>query len=284
MEKINLKTIIGWAGLIIAACISGTFVFTSHFLSNKSDALSVQLQDYKEKYEESITHIKKLEENSSYTSYYPGAGLLESDSTKYHNIAAEVNELEKKRNNLINQVSSQISQSLDPKSEIITLSNMLNDKNPDNQKRAIRGLFEIGNERALIVLWKYFFANPDMATSGYSPSISEWIWMMEEINIKDGINFCMELMKLKNEFYSRVGFEHLQDWINEGENFSDYTTELKSLAINSLDPLVRTRAKLLLQTKQKVEKEGKHLENRSLFRVLLDVESKVDSILIKKKR
>lgn len=281
-EKISYKTFFRWAGLIAVACISGTYIFANQILSNKSDILSIQLAEYKQKFEQATSRIEVLEKNSFSASYSPAIGLVNSDSIRFKEIAEEANNLERRRNELLNQVSSHIIQSLDPKSEVISLANLLSDSNPENQKKAIRGLFEIDDERSMLVLWRYFFENEEKATSGLSPSIYEWIRMMDDFGENDGIKFCIELIKSQDEHQSRVAFEQLKEWIYEGRNISEISGELNFLAMNSEDPLVRTRAKLLLNTSEKVEKQDEYKDTRSLFRVLYDIEGKVDTLLHKK--
>lgn len=171
---------------------------------------------------------------------------------------------------------------MDPKSEIIHLSDLLSDSSSENQEKAVRGLFEIGDEKGMLVLWNYFFENPERATSPFVASVIEWIWKMKAFGEEDGIRFCIELIKLRHGFYSQVAFEQLQQWIYEGTDISKFSDGLKVLAINSKDPLVRARAKLLLDTKQKVEKEGYQRDARSIPGILLDIEAKVDSLIHKK--
>lgn len=143
-----------------------------------------------------------------------------------------------------------------------------------DRQKGLLGFHEIRYEGSSLLLSEYFFSYQEEATSGYNPSIREWILLFDDFGIDEGSLFCINLIKEGNGFNSMVGYEYLKEKVESGRDIAKYSNELKKIALTSRDPLKRTWAKILLKSQDHVKNHPKRLkENRSLFRVLLDVES-----------
>jgi len=99
-ERISLRTL-RWMGALAVTCISGTYVLTNQIHSNKSDVLSIQVANYKQKLEDSDSKLKEIERKRYSSPYSPAIGLVSGDSSKFKDIAEQVNQLEQRRNELL---------------------------------------------------------------------------------------------------------------------------------------------------------------------------------------
>jgi len=182
-------------------------------------------------------------------------------------------EAEKRKNEIIKKIVLVQADIFDPSSEISSLANLLKSSNKDERRNAIVGFFEIKNPNTALYLSDYFFSHQGETTSGYMPSIMEWIKLFDNFGLDEGLLFCINLIKEGDYFNSRTGYRELNYKVLSGIDISKFESELKSIALMSKDPLKRTWAKTIQNNSDEIKKNASIVKDRrSLFNILLDIE------------
>ena len=188
----------------------------------------------------------------------------------------ELLEAEKRKNEIISQLLLNQSEVFKPSNEIKSLMNLLESKNREDHLKSITGFFEIQEPTTALYLSNYFFSNQEEATSGYMPSISEWIRLFDSFGNDEGTLFCINLMKDGEYFNAKIGYENLNSKVSMGDNIQKYENEFKSIALMSKDALKRTWAKKILNNYENIKKNPTNTkDNRTMIQILLDIEKHV---------
>ncbi len=265
--KISLRTFIIWSAVIISAVAGGTYTFTTAILDDRVNALqeSVKIK------EEKINQLQQ-QRRSDVDIFIPES-IKEIADPK---LIEDIKEAERNQKEITRRIIAIEPKTFDPSSEINELAKLLKSEDKDKRKNAILGFHEIRSKNASLFLSEYFFSHQDEATVGGMPSITQWIWLFEDFGIDEGTLFCINLIKEGDDFNSRTGYEELKERVESGRDISLYVDELKKMAIGSPEPLKRTWAKIILKIFDEVKENPKATkDNRSLFRVLLDIEKYV---------
>ena len=262
------------------ACTAATFAFVTFFISDKNDALEIQLREKDQKIRElnKLTFIAEPKEmgtpSASPLTAYPASLLKSSDAKK---LSEEIKFLEKQKEFLLKNLEEMSILSIDPRSEVGELSKQLSTVDDGKGKaKIINTLFALGDPITFQVLWSYFFKNPESVTTGHMPGIIQWIWLFDSMNPDYGTDFCIELVKGGSEFNGETAFQELDKRIREGRKLkAKQLLDIKQIALTSGDATVRMKMKMLLSSIERFKTE-KPRDSRSMFQVVLDIERKLN--------
>lgn len=276
--RFSLKTIVIVLFTILTISIGATYALISSMISDKNEALNISLRDKEKKIDEQRKEIHSLKQNKNHpleattTILVDTTGNIEIDKLK-----RKITVLESERNNLLNELVSKSYDELNPKSELSILINGLNSDSIKTRRNAVQGLFILKDPMSINALVNYFFSNQEEAT--YNKILLEWIWLITDLNEQAGLDFMLELLKNDDERTSKNGFERLMENVKKKEKMQVLIKKLQPIALNHQNTLVRTRAKILIKEYTYIIEGKKEIpDNRGMFRVLLDIEKKIDKM------
>lgn len=145
------------------------------------------------------------------------------------------------------------------------------------RKKALEGLFILKDPKSINALLAYYFNNPEEANDfKYYP---DWIEMISELNKEAGQDFAIEMLKSENDYMSFWGYSFFLEDIKSKDEMKQLISKLNPITINNSNVLTRTRAKYIIADyTNRLKNKDEIYDNRSMFRVILDIEKKIDSL------
>ena len=276
----NLKTIIIALFSIITVVGGSVYTIVKLSMDDKNSALEISVSErntkiieLEEKLDE-LNRINKVAYPIESTTEYIAEGNNNSEIEK---LKERVNQLENERNKILNELILKTYNDLDPKSELSVLIKELSSDSKEKRKKALEGLFILKDPKSINALLAYYFNNPEEANEfKYYP---DWIEMISELNKEAGQDFAIEMLKSENDYMSYWGYKFFLEDINSKDEMKQLVLKLNSVAINNPNTLTRTRAKYIIADyTNRLKSEDDINDNRSMFRVILDIEKKIDNI------
>lgn len=278
--KFNLKTIV--IVIFTTITIVGGSVFTIVKLSmdDKNSALEFSVSEKTKVIEEQKGQITQLKKSKKLTYPIPSTPnyiAQNNEDDEIVKLKEKVNQLENERNEILNELINKSYNNLDPKSELSILINELSSDSLELRKKALEGLFILKDPKSINALLAYYFNNINEATK--FKYYLDWIDLITELNKDAGQDFVIEMLKSDDDYMSRWAYKYFLEDIQTKDEMKEIIIKLNPIALNNPNTLIRTRAKTIISNFNKIiETNEKIPDNRSLFRVLLDIEKKIDNL------
>lgn len=276
----SLKTI----AIVIFTTITivGGSVFTIVKLSmdDKNSALEYSVSEKANIIEEQKYEITQLKKSNNLTYPIPSTPnyiTQGNEDDEIIKLKEKVNQLENERNVILNELIKKSYDNLDPKSELSILINELSSDSLELRKKALEGLFILKDPKSINALLAYYFDNIDEALRfKYYPY---WIELITELNKEAGQDLAIEMLKSDDDYMSLFAYRYFLEDIQTKDEMDEVIIKLNPIALNNPNTLTRTRAKTIISNFNRIiETNEKIPDNRSLFRVLLDIEKKIDNL------
>ena len=258
-SHLSMKQIIPWVGAIVVAIALATYTITKLSIQSHILALEEKLDGARDSAKEAENEISRLKTKKIHnTASQESQNYIQNTSKeipKFENIVERIDALEKERNILLQELASKSQDSLDPKSELMTLISGLSSDNFDIRAKSVRGLFELKDKKAFNSLVAYFHKYPDEATD--IEPINGWYDELISINEEAAAEFIVKQLESEMRRHSYWAYDALQTKIREIGALQNITKDLEYIAFRSSSTLARTRAKLLLKSYgEKLDKDA----------------------------
>ncbi len=278
--KFSLKTIV--IVLFFTITVVGGAVYTIVRLSmdDKNSALEFSISEKTKKLKEQKDEILRLKESGNLT--YPIQSTTDyiaegTENKEIIELKEKVIQLENERNIILNELVLKTYENLDPNSELSTLIKELSSDSYEIRSKAIEGLFIIKDPKSINALLAYFFKDSKEATN--IKYYNDWINLITTLDKNAGNDFVIEMLKSDDKYMSHWGYDYFLDDMENKEEMKELIIKLQPIAINHANTLTRTRAKKIISEYTKVIENNEALpDNRSMFRVILDIEKKIDDL------
>ena len=277
----TLSQVIAGAFALIVVVAGGTFTLTTYSSSQQTELLKLKNKELiKElRVEKNKTNDVNLKANFNKTNIIPEVVLNQESGPELKKLALRISDLEKERANLLSRFADQSIDKFNPKGEVSKLIIQLNSSKQEMRLSAVKGLFNLKDKQTFSSLVAYFHKYPEEATR--SESIVDWIWFLFDLDEIAGTEFAIQLLESDISNYSEIAYQKLEREIKSKKAAESAVPLLRSIALQSSSSLSRTRAKILLRTIERRIKEkyfSKDHDERSLFRVLLDIEKLIKNM------
>jgi hypothetical protein len=283
--NLPLHKIIPWFAAAVVAIAGGTFAITRYSAEQHISAVEEQNSSQKEQIKVLKEQVQNLQSSpqQKIENSVPSPTLTASaNQQETRNLVQKIQELESEKTSLVSKLSIQSQDALDPKSEVASLARQIKDSLKTNRIKALEGLFAIKDSSTLPILLSYYRKDPREATSSMETPIWKWFNVIWSIDDNEALKFMVEVLCSSDQFQSESAYDDLYN-LPDVKYIKFVTPRLKEVALSNSDIMVRTRSKILLQHYQKQkQKDYRSEERRSIFQVLLDIESDVKKIRDKK--
>lgn len=278
--KFSLKAIIITLFTLITVVGGATSSIVKLSMDDKNSALEYSVSEKRKIIAEKNIELKKIKHDINLV--YPIQSTLGymTDGTEDNEILElrkKVNVLENERNSILNELVLKTYKNLDPKSELSILIKELSSDSLEIRAKAVEGLFIIREPKSINALLSYFFKDVNEAT--HFKYYNEWTELITSLDKLAGYDFVIEMLKSDDKYMSFWGYRYFLKDVDGKDEMKIIIKKLQPIAINNINSLVRTRSKKIISNYNEVigNKESLH-DNRSLFRLLLDIEEKVDKL------
>lgn len=194
-------------------------------------------------------------------------------------LAQRINDLEKERRVLLQDLVRQSKGALEPSTELAALVGQLSSPDLALRRQAVLGLFDLRDKQSVPSLLAYQREQPQEATDAPNPSIGEWLSLLWELDPAAAAEFSVLQLESEDKYAARWAYDYLRDSTLSREAMQRLQLPVKALALRSQSTLARTRAKLLLESyAARLEGRQRGVDNRSLFDVVLDIEKDINAL------
>jgi len=278
--KFNLKTIAIVIFTTVTIVAGSVFTVVKLSMDDKNSALEFSVSEKMKVIEEQKGQITQLKISKKLIYAIPSTPKYIAQNNEDDEIVKlkeKVNQLENERNAILNELINKSYTNLDPKSELSILINELSSDSLGLRKKALEGLFILKDPKSINALLAYYFNNIKEAIQ--FKYYTDWIDLITDLNKDAGQDFVIEMLKNDDDFMSRWAYKYFLEDIQTKEEMKEINIKLNPIALNSPNTLTRTRAKTIISGFNRIlETNEKIPDNRSLFRVLLDIEKKIDNL------
>ena len=276
METITIQQVVTWGIPTIVAIAGATFALTKYSNKGAIRALEDRLKlkdDKLQDFETQERSQRNAEEDIAHAHavYLPVQGVAtqinDSETTA---LAKRIEDLEHQRDLLLSELSTKVTASLDPRSELSNLLSQLQASDKAIRSKAIEGLIALKDPLSFPALVNFFVGHPDEATSGGNPYVSKWFSVFIATGGAKGAEFVVSQIESTNPRWSESAFSTLQYDLDSPELIDGAMPSLESAALRHSSATTRTKAKLLIQyldTKKK-EYEKREAEIRNLKQLI----------------
>ena len=241
MDKIQipLSKIIPWVGAIVITVVGATYTITRVATSDQVESLKTQLKAAEKANSNSITEGINIIP-------VPTIDAVENPES-LNVLVTRITNLEKERQMLLGQLIDESQKALDPSSELAGLIAQLESDSRDKRKEAIEGLFVLADPRALPSMLIYLNKRREEATE--FKYLFEWYDLFWSIDPNTGLAFAISEFESKDPSRTERAYNELFKVLSN-ETDAQYEPTIKRLetvAITNSNPLIRTRAKVLIE-------------------------------------
>jgi hypothetical protein len=278
--SIPVSQVIVWIGTCAVAVAVGTFTLVRASTEAHVAALQAQLQEVR-------SQLAAVKPAAAAPSVEPSATVVLPTATidaalgqkDLAPLAQRINDLEKERQALLQDLVRQSKGALEPSTELAALVSQLSSPDVALRRQAVLGLFDLRDKKSVPSLLAYLRAQPQEATDGPNPSIGEWFSLLWDLDPAAAAEFSVQQLESEDKYTSRWAYDYLRDSTLSREAIQRLQLPIKALALRSQSALARTRAKLLLESyAARLEGKQRGVDNRSLFDVVLDIEKDVKAL------
>lgn len=229
--------------------IGATFALITYINSEKNDVLSEKYDTYKINYEnvnrENIRLKKELK--SSNVLVLPSKKIAEQlNDPDISKLEAEVQKLEKQKNDLLNKILDKAVISLDPRSEIANLLEELKSNKPKDVERAISSIFKIHDPILFQPVSNYFVNNRKIAIKAPNPMIYDWYKYLLELDFESGIKIAVNDIGSEDNYVSEAAYSTIVYAMDSKEQIDISIPYIQEVALRENRSTARAKAKSLL--------------------------------------
>jgi hypothetical protein len=242
-KQISLRVVITWAAAALVAVVSATSWLVNRASESEVAALKTQL-------------ASEQRGPADLQGPIDPPDITPAQSRSAEDLAAQIASLEKEKQALVTRLGELSRDALSPDSEVGGLLQQLESSDASAQYDAAIGLLELRDPRAALPLANYYWRNPDEATRTTPPQ--RYLGGILSMDADAGISFALRMLQEDMPYRREVAAEFLGRLVTSDAKKIDadkVASQLQDVALRSKDALVRTRAKLLLKTKAKWDKE-----------------------------
>ncbi|MEW5734561.1 MAG: hypothetical protein AB1921_06885 [Thermodesulfobacteriota bacterium] len=251
-----------------AAIAAGTFALVKYSNANAIRALEDRLKlkddrihDFEEKID--ALQVQIGDRTPTATVYLPAIGTTEEiNNPKAQEIAKEIGELESKRDQLLSQLASLATVSLDPRSELSGLLAQLESNDQEVRSKAIDGLMELKDPLSFPALVDFLMKHPDESISRRNPPINKWFSTLIAADSQKGVEFVVSQIESDQPGWADVALTTIRYELDRSELIDAAIPSLESVALRHPSPTTRTKAKILIQHLKEKKKQHEEREKR----------------------